>query len=122
MPTYDYQCQKCGFEFEREQRITEDPIKTCPKCKSRRAKRLLSASGFILKGGGWYADGYGSNRPSSGASGESTSPSTSGASDSSSDSAGSGGASSSGDGSTGKGSTGKSDDKPKKTGSKQSAA
>ena len=43
MPTYDYQCQKCGFEFEREQRITEDPIKTCPECKSRQAKRLLSA-------------------------------------------------------------------------------
>jgi len=60
MPTYDYQCQKCDFEFEREQRITEDPIKTCPKCKSRKAKRLLSASNFILKGGGWYADGYAS--------------------------------------------------------------
>jgi putative FmdB family regulatory protein len=61
MPTYDYQCQKCGFEFEREQRITEDPIKTCPECKSRKAKRLLSPSNFILKGGGWYADGYGSS-------------------------------------------------------------
>ena len=61
MPTYDYQCEKCEFEFEREQRITEDAIKTCPKCKSRKAKRLLSASNFILKGGGWYADGYGSS-------------------------------------------------------------
>ena len=61
MPTYDYQCQKCGFEFEREQRITEDAIKTCPKCKARKAKRLLSAPNFILKGGGWYADGYGSS-------------------------------------------------------------
>lgn len=61
MPTYEYQCKKCGFEFEREQRITEDPIKTCPECKSRQAKRLLSASNFILKGGGWYADGYGSS-------------------------------------------------------------
>ena len=61
MPTYDYQCQKCGFEFERTQRITEDAIKTCPECKSRKAKRLLSAPNFILKGGGWYADGYGSS-------------------------------------------------------------
>lgn len=60
MPTYDYQCGKCGFEFEREQRITEPPVKSCPKCKSRQVKRLLSAPGFILKGGGWYADGYGS--------------------------------------------------------------
>jgi putative FmdB family regulatory protein len=80
MPTYDYQCQKCGFEFEREQRITEDPIKTCPKCKSRQAKRLLSAPGFILKGGGWYADGYGSSGSgggSSSTSGESSSDSSS---------------------------------------------
>lgn len=61
MPTYDYQCKKCDFEFERDQRITADPIKTCPKCKSRRAERLLSAPRFILKGGGWYADGYGSS-------------------------------------------------------------
>ncbi len=61
MPTYEYQCQKCGFEFERVQRIIEDPIKTCPECKSRQAKRLLSAPSFILKGGGWYADGYGSS-------------------------------------------------------------
>jgi len=60
MPTYDYQCEKCGHEFERVQRITEDPIKTCPECKSKKAKRLLSAPNFILKGGGWYADGYGS--------------------------------------------------------------
>ena len=61
MPTYDYQCGKCGFEFERVQRITEDAIKTCPECRSRQAKRLLSAPNFILKGGGWYADGYGSS-------------------------------------------------------------
>ncbi len=72
MPTYDYQCGKCGIEFEREQRITEPPVKTCPKCKSRQVKRLLSAPGFILKGGGWYADGYGSKgKKSSGGSSES---------------------------------------------------
>jgi putative FmdB family regulatory protein len=77
MPTYDYQCQKCDFEFERDQRITEDPIKTCPECKSRKAKRLLSAPNFILKGGGWYADGYGSSGGGdSKESGDSTSDST----------------------------------------------
>ena len=92
MPTYDYQCGKCGAEFEREQRITEPPVKTCPKCKSRQVKRLLSAPGFILKGGGWYADGYGSGSKKSSSSSEGGA-SESGSSSSSSDS----GSSSSGD-------------------------
>lgn len=69
MPTYDYQCEKCGHEFERVQRITEDPIKTCPECKSKKAKRLLSAPNFILKGGGWYADGYGTAKGGASSSG-----------------------------------------------------
>jgi len=96
MPTYDYQCGKCGAEFEREQRITEPPVKTCPKCKSRQVKRLLSAPGFILKGGGWYADGYGSGgkKSKSSSSDDGGSPSSSG-SDSSSASSGSGSSSSS---------------------------
>ncbi|MEZ4279217.1 MAG: zinc ribbon domain-containing protein [Myxococcota bacterium] len=94
MPTYDYQCGKCGVEFEREQRITEPPVKTCPKCKSRQVKRLLSAPGFILKGGGWYADGYGSGSKKSGGSGDGGSSSSEGGSSSSSSSSS---ASSSGD-------------------------
>ncbi len=61
MPTYEYQCEKCGHEFEREQRITDDPIKTCPKCKAPKAKRLISATSFVLKGGGWYSDLYSSS-------------------------------------------------------------
>jgi putative FmdB family regulatory protein len=87
MPTYDYQCGKCGFEFERQQRITEDPIKTCPKCKSRQVKRLLSAPNFILKGGGWYADGYGSTGKKVGSGSDSSSSADSSSTSSSSDSA-----------------------------------
>jgi len=60
MPIYEYACAKCESEFEVEQRITEDPLKSCPKCRSRRVKRLISRTSFALKGGGWYADGYGS--------------------------------------------------------------
>ena len=62
MPTYEYRCDKCGHEFEREQRITEDAIKTCPKCKAQKAKRLISATSFVLKGGGWYSDLYSSGK------------------------------------------------------------
>lgn len=88
MPTYDYQCGKCGIEFSREQRITEPPVKSCPKCRSRQVKRLLSAPGFILKGGGWYSDLYSSKKTSSGGS-------EGGGDSSSSDSGSSSGASSS---------------------------
>lgn len=60
MPVYEYACEKCGHEFEAEQRITEDPLKTCPKCRARKLKRLISQTSFVLKGGGWYADLYAS--------------------------------------------------------------
>jgi putative FmdB family regulatory protein len=62
MPIYEYACAKCESEFEVEQRITEDPLKSCPKCRSRRIKRLISQTSFTLKGGGWYADGYASKK------------------------------------------------------------
>ena len=58
MPTYDYSCDACGYEFEREQRITEDPIKKCPKCGKLKARRMIAGGGFILKGGGWESDLY----------------------------------------------------------------
>ena len=61
MPIYDYACQKCGHEFEREQRIVDDPVKKCPACGALKAKRLISKTSFVLKGGGWYNDLYSSS-------------------------------------------------------------
>ncbi len=58
MPIYEYECGKCGHQFEREQRMADPPIKTCPVCKGRKVNKLISRSSFVLKGGGWYADGY----------------------------------------------------------------
>ena len=58
MPIYEYGCDKCGHEFEAEQRITEDPLKTCPECRSR----LISQTSFVLKGGGWYSDLYAASK------------------------------------------------------------
>ncbi len=65
MPVYEYACQRCGHEFEREQRISEAPVKKCPKCGALKAKRLISRTSFVLKGGGWYSDLYGSAKPKS---------------------------------------------------------
>jgi len=64
MPIYEYQCEKCGHEFEREQRISDPPVKTCPECRSRRVTKLISLTSFTLKGGGWYADGYADSKVS----------------------------------------------------------
>src|SRR5689334_11464928 len=59
MPLYEYACDKCGHQFEARQRISEDPLKTCPACKADALERLVSKTSFTLKGSGWYADGYG---------------------------------------------------------------
>ncbi len=62
MPVYEYHCDGCDEDFEREQRISDDPLKICPLCKSRKVKRLISRTSFVLKGGGWYADLYSSDK------------------------------------------------------------
>jgi putative FmdB family regulatory protein len=66
MPVYEYACEKCGHEFEREQRITDAPVKTCPRCRARKVRRLISRTAFVLKGGGWYSDLYSSPQPGGG--------------------------------------------------------
>ncbi len=58
MPTYEYHCKACDHEFEEVQRITEDPIQKCPACGKKKVRRLISNTSFVLKGGGWYDDGY----------------------------------------------------------------
>lgn len=64
MPIYEYACGKCEHEFEVEQRMSDPPVKTCPKCRSRKVKRLISRTSFVLKGSGWYSDLYSSSRKS----------------------------------------------------------
>jgi len=67
MPVYEYLCKGCGHEFEREQRISEEPIKKCPSCGALKARRQISRTSFVLKGGGWYSDLYGSKPAKAGA-------------------------------------------------------
>lgn len=61
MPTYEYACTACANQWEEIQKISADPIDTCPKCGQKTAKRQISGGNFILKGGGWYADLYSSS-------------------------------------------------------------
>jgi putative FmdB family regulatory protein len=68
--TYEYVCTACGHSWEAEQSISAPALKVCPHCGQEHAKRQVSGgAGFILKGGGWYADGYGSSKPGSGSGG-----------------------------------------------------
>lgn len=76
MPIYEYKCSSCKKLFEVFQRITEEPLTSCPDCHGS-VKKLVSMSAFHLKGGGWYADGYTSNGGNGGnSSGKSTSAAT----------------------------------------------
>lgn len=58
MPTYEYECRKCGYQFDRFQSITAAPLKTCPKCKGRVHRMLTTGSGIIFKGSGFYETDY----------------------------------------------------------------
>jgi putative FmdB family regulatory protein len=73
MPTYNYRCAACGAEFERVQRMSEDPIKECLKCGKQEASRQITQGNFILKGGGWYGDLYSGNSNKKGGSSASSS-------------------------------------------------
>ncbi len=62
MPIYEYECPECGEVFEewlKEYDVDEAP---CPKCGAS-AKRVISNTSFMLKGGGWYATEYTDRRP-----------------------------------------------------------
>ena len=59
MPTYDYICEDCGYEFEQFQSIKARPLRKCPICKKPSLKRLIgSGSALIFKGPGFYETDY----------------------------------------------------------------
>ncbi len=61
VPIYEYLCEGCGRISEVIQKATDAAPPACPECGSRKIARLVSRSAFQLKGGGWYADLYGSS-------------------------------------------------------------
>ena len=54
MPTYDYECEKCG-RFEIVQKITAPPLETCPECGSPVQKLISKNVAIIFKGSGFYS-------------------------------------------------------------------
>ena len=57
MSTYLYNCEKCG-EFERTQKMTDNELTICPKCKGKIYRVIRSGVGLIFKGKGFYETDY----------------------------------------------------------------
>lgn len=82
MPTYEYQCEKCGKTFELFQSMKDEPLAVCPQevCQQKtwgqgKVKRLLgTGAGLIFKGSGFYCTDYRSSSYKSAAKGESGTP------------------------------------------------
>lgn len=58
MPFYEYRCENCGHELEAMQKVSDAPLRDCPECGQPTLVKLISAAGFQLKGGGWYATDF----------------------------------------------------------------
>ena len=59
MPTYEYACDKCGYEFEKFQSINAGALRKCPRCGKNALRRLIgTGSGIIFKGSGFYETDY----------------------------------------------------------------
>ena len=83
MPFYEYRCEACGHDLEAMQKMSDAQLTDCPECGKPELKKLISAPGFRLKGGGWYETDFKSgnkkNLHETGKSSESKSPCVSGA-------------------------------------------
>jgi putative FmdB family regulatory protein len=63
MPFYEYKCSHCGYETEEFQKISDEPLTKCPKCKKNTFKRLIGGgAGIIFKGSGFYLTDYVRNK------------------------------------------------------------
>jgi putative FmdB family regulatory protein len=55
MPVYTYRCDSCGIQFEKQQSFTDAPLKTCPECRKKALKKVITPTKVIFKGSGFYA-------------------------------------------------------------------
>ena len=58
MPTYEYECVKCGHRFELFQAMSDPPRKQCPKCRGKVRRLIGTGAGMIFKGSGFYITDY----------------------------------------------------------------
>ena len=70
MPTYEYECDKCGKHFEYFQSMKDAPMTECEACGGKLTKLLSAGSGLIFKGSGFYITDYKSGGSGSASGGE----------------------------------------------------
>lgn len=94
MPTYDYECQTCGHQFEARQSMKDPHLTDCPQenCAGPVKRKIGLGAGLIFKGSGFYITDYRSDSYKAAA--KKDAESSSGSSASAASSAGSGGSSS----------------------------
>ena len=68
MPTYGYKCPKCGHEYEKLQKMSDNNRAKCPNCGTRGIRVISGGAGVVFKGSGFYETDYkrasASSRPS----------------------------------------------------------
>ncbi|MEW6002381.1 MAG: FmdB family zinc ribbon protein [Nitrospirota bacterium] len=60
MPIYEYECLKCGKQYEVFQKFSDEPLSSCADCGGP-VHKLVSHTSFVLKGTGWYVTDYASS-------------------------------------------------------------
>ena len=70
MPTYEYECTKCGHTFEAFQSITAAPLSSCPQCRGKVRRLIGGGMGVIFKGSGFYTTDYKKSSALSGGNGK----------------------------------------------------
>jgi len=58
VPIYEYRCSSCGFQKEYLRKVSDPTLSVCPECSKETFGKMLTAAGFQLKGGGWYATDF----------------------------------------------------------------
>jgi len=58
MPVYEFKCQSCGAITEQWQKMSDPYPTECPVCKTGKLEKIISATGFSLKGEGWYVTDF----------------------------------------------------------------
>ena len=58
MPTYEYECESCGYKYSKIQKMRDESEKICPPCNKTVHRIISGGIGVIFKGSGFYATDY----------------------------------------------------------------